>query len=137
LVNLETELSFIESYYHLLKVRYGIAIQLNIHVDPGALHLSIPPLTLQMLFESAFTQNRMNREEPLVVEISTPTPGSLEFKHNTQPKLRTVNEPREEGLENMVNKFRLLGQESVQIKETDNIRVITLPLIVEPEMSVS
>lgn len=135
LVSLETELSFIESYYHLLKVRYSEAIQLNIQVDPEFLNLSIPPLTLQVLFESAFTQNRMNREEPLVVEISTPSPGTLEFKHNTQPKLRRVNEPREEGLENIVNKFRLLGQESVRINETDYMRVITIPLIVEPEMS--
>ena len=135
LVSLETEISFINSYYHLLKVRYGQAIQLKINVGKEALHYSIPPLTLQVLFESAFTQNRMNREEPLLVEISTPTPDSLSFKHNTQPKLLTIGEPREEGIENITNKFRLLGQQSVHIEEASAMRTITLPLILQPENS--
>jgi hypothetical protein len=135
LVSLETEISFINSYYHLLKVRYGQAIQLKINVSSEALHYSIPPLTLQVLFESAFTQNRMNQKEPLLVEISTPTPDSLSFKHNTQPKLLSIGEPREEGIENITNKFRLLGQQSVQIEEADSMRTITLPLILQPENS--
>jgi len=135
LVNLETELSFIESYFHLLEVRYCSAIQLKVNVDPGLMKASIPPLTLQVLFESAFTQNQMSREEPLNIEISNLDSSSLTFKHNTQPKMRSVNEPREEGIENIVNKFRLLGQDSVQIEETREMRLITIPLILETEMS--
>jgi len=135
LVSLETEISFINSYYHLLKVRYGQAIELKTNISREALHYSIPPLTLQVMFESAFTQNRMNRDEPLRVEISTPAPDRLSFKHNTQPKMLTIGETREEGLENITNKFRLLGQQSVQIEEHNAIRTITIPLILQPENS--
>jgi hypothetical protein len=64
-----------------------------------------------------------------------PEPSSLQFRHNIQPKLRSVNETREEGIDNIVNKFRLLGQDSVQIEETQKTRIITIPLILENEMS--
>jgi len=135
LVTLDTELSFIESYFHLLEVRYSSAIQLNVNVERKLRKSTIPPLTLQVLFESAFTQNRMSREEPLIIEISCQLPSSLQFRHNIQSKLRPVNETREEGIDNIVNKFRLLGQDSVQIEETQETRTITIPLILENEMS--
>ena len=49
--------------------------------------------------------------------------------------MRAVNEPREEGIDNIVNKFRLLGQDTVQIDESKVERIITIPLIHEAEMS--
>jgi two-component system LytT family sensor kinase len=134
LVTLETELQFVQSYFYLLKARYGDGLQLSVNVSDAASKNLLPPLSLQVLIENAFTQNSMSKSSPLCIAIATPNETSLLVHNNLQPK-RVTEETHdmEAELDHLVNKFQLLNQTPVLIKETGGERSIRLPLIVKQE----
>jgi two-component system, LytTR family, sensor kinase len=135
LVTLQTELQFIDSYYYLLKVRYGDGVFLETDVPAKYRQERIPPLTLQMLFENAFSLNTVSKEQPLTIEIRSHEDGWLEVRNNIQLKVGSGQAAVNEGLENIVNKFRLLCQQTVTIEDNNAHRVIRLPLLPKEEMS--
>ncbi len=128
LVSLSTELKFIHSYYHLLKTRYGNGIELKLNIDNKAENYLLPPLTLQLLVENAVKHNNVLKESPLVIEISNREDGWLVVKNNLQKKTITVDSSKI-GLNNIKEKFRLLEQPDVVIKETATEFIVMLPLI--------
>jgi sensor histidine kinase YesM len=127
LVELQTELSFIRSYYFLLKERYADGLQLSIDIKREHLKGRVPPLTLQMIFENVLALNTISKNDPLYIELKT-VDGELIIKNEIQPKLNCVD-CCEEGLENIANKYRLLGQKEVVIEESSSERTIRLPLM--------
>ena len=134
LVSLQAELQFVESYFYLLKARYGEGLQLSVRVSDAATKNLLPPLSLQVLIENAFTQNSMSKASPLCIAIDTPTDTTLIVHNNVQPKLVTEEiHDMEAELDHLVNKFQLLNQSPVLIKETGGERSIRLPLIVKEE----
>lgn len=131
LVTLRTELSFIHSYYFLLKARYADGLQLRIDVPEDCQDMLIPPLTLQMIFESALNQNIISKNEPLQLEIFFDN-GLLKIRNNIRPKI-SREEDLKEGLTNIANKFRLLCQQEIIIEESLLSRSIQLPLLLNSE----
>ncbi|HET7897908.1 MAG TPA: histidine kinase, partial [Flavisolibacter sp.] len=105
LVPLHTELRFIESYIHLLDRRFGQSLQVNVNIRDEDRNKLIPPLSLQVLIENAFTQNSMSKTEPLVIDICTD--GSrLLVCNNRKPKTISNVIDFEAGLDNLVTKYR-------------------------------
>jgi len=135
LVELDTELRFIASYYYLLRVRYGDGIVLTTDVNDAQRNLMIPPLTLQILFENAFNLNSISKDQPLRISIRSLDGGWLEIKNNIQAKLGSEAQGNMEGLDNIINKFRLLCQQTVRIEDSTTHHVVRLPLIKKEEMS--
>lgn len=134
LVPLKTELAFISSYYHLLKARYGEGIELTIDVPELEQELLIPPLTLQIIFENTLSQNSISKSQPLEIYICFCNHNWLEIKNNNQARIST-NGTSEKGLENISNKFVLLGQPSLNITSNSKERIIRLPLIPVTQMN--
>jgi hypothetical protein len=128
LVSLSTELKFIQSYYHLLKTRYGNGIEMKLNIENNPEDYLLPPLTLQLLVENAVKHNNVLKEKPLVIEISTPEKCRLVIKNNLQKKTISVDSSKI-GLNNIKEKFRLLEQPDVVIKETAAEFIVILPLI--------
>ncbi len=128
LVTLSTELKFIHSYYHLLKTRYGNGIELILNIDNKAENCLLPPLTLQLLVENAVKHNNVLKEYPLVIDIRNREDGWLVVKNNLQKKTITIDSSKI-GLNNIKEKFRLLEQPDVIIKETTTEFIVMLPLI--------
>lgn len=135
LVSLETELSFIRSYYFLLKARHEEGLQLDINVPEKFRSRLIPPLTLQMIVENTMNQNSWSRSNPLIISIST-VHEWLEIKNNVQPKFNS-GESFCEVMENISNKFRLLCQKEIILEEHEKERLIQLPMIPEKLISVA
>lgn len=130
LIPLDTELHFLDSYSYLLKVRYGDGIHINRHITATQRRLSIPPLTLQLLVENTFTTNTISKDSPLVITISSLGERWMQIQHNVQPKVRIgIHEAESVGLENVVNKYRLLSGQAVSIRLTEKQRIIHIPLI--------
>jgi two-component system, LytTR family, sensor kinase len=127
LVDLQTEISFIKSYYFLLKERYADGLQLSIDVDRVFLKGQLPPLTLQMIFENVLANNTISKNCPLHIEIKA-FGDELIIKNSVQPKLNCVD-CCESGLENIANKYKLLCQKQVVTEEALSERMIRLPLI--------
>jgi LytS/YehU family sensor histidine kinase len=129
LVKLNTELQFIQSYYYILRTRYGEGIQIDMNIEEKHKEMCIPPLTIQILLENAFNLNRISKDKPLIISITSLNDCWLQIKNNVQHKIGEDKELYEEGLENIVNKFKLLCQQTVRIRSTDGHRYIEMPLI--------
>jgi len=131
LVSVATELTFIRSYFFLLKARHGEALHLETDVTGSARDCTIPPLTLQMLFEQILNQNAMSRQNPLRISI-TAEDGMLTVRNNIQPRIKSV-ELYGEVLDNIANKYRLLCQQDIIVEEDEGVRAVKLPLITAKE----
>ncbi|MBC7902123.1 MAG: histidine kinase [Gemmatimonadaceae bacterium] len=133
LVPLETEIQFMQSYYHLLKERYGDALFLEVDVLPEHRTLLIPPLTIQMLVENALNCNTISKLTPLRLGIVSTADGHLKITNNMQLKIGVSEDASRECFDNIANKFRLLGQSPIAISEETSHRVVELPLIHETQ----
>ncbi|HEU4902865.1 MAG TPA: histidine kinase [Flavisolibacter sp.] len=128
LVPLQTELGFIQSYYHLLKTRFGAAIQVRVAIPQQVADSLLPPLTLQMLVENAVKHNNVSKEAPLTISITGTGEGWLSVKNNLQPKQGLVDSTGI-GLNNIREKYRLLGLPDVQLLADGREFTVLLPLV--------
>ncbi|WP_460674466.1 sensor histidine kinase [Larkinella ripae] len=129
LTSLENELDFIQSYYHLLKMRYGAGVLLTIDVPGDFLPRQLPPLTLQLLVENAVKHNRVQATNPLQIRIELTPDGWLRVRNNVQRKTTKVLS-NQVGLNNIAAKYRLLDESEPRITEQDGFFIVTLPLLI-------
>ena len=132
LVTLASELQFTRSYFYLLKERHGEGLDIEINVEDDFLETQLPPLTLQILLESAFNMNAISKEQPLKIELSITESGWLQIKNNVQRKI-SDNLADRAGIQNLSKKFRLLCNKYIVVKDTGTFQVITVPLITAKE----
>ena len=128
LTSLSTEIAFINSYFHLLKTRYGQGIELDVTVATDCLERRLPPLTLQMLVENAVKHNVILASKPLSIDIATTPNQHLIVRNNLQRKTTRVASNKV-GLANITAKYRLLAQSDVVIQEDTEHFTVVLPLL--------
>lgn len=133
LVTLQTEIDFISSYIYLLKARYSHALEMEISIGEEERQRHLPPLTLQVIIENAISQNAFSRTAPLRIYLESENETDLVIRNNVQPKIITEPVDYESGLDNLVNKYRLLNHASLTIEEGASERIIRLPLITKNE----
>lgn len=129
LVQLDKEIGFIESYYTLLKARFGDGIEMHINVQEKDRNCLLPPLSLQVVLENAFSQNIIQKTSPLKISIRSNNKGAIIVQNNIQRKAVTDAFDYEAGLDNLVSKYRLLNQGELVITDSAAERIIELPLI--------
>jgi two-component system, LytTR family, sensor kinase len=134
LVSLNEELAFLRAYTFVLRARYGESLQLEAPCTDCS-DWQLPPLTLQMLLETMLQQNSLTREQPLRISISRinnllVVRNSLHSRQG--PDTATVTD----GLENIMEKFRLIGKQEVRITDSDGERLMELPLLPKEEVLV-
>ncbi len=128
LTTLESELQFIDAYFHLLQTRFGHGIVLEKEIPIGQLSYLIPPLTLQLLVENAVKHNVILGHQPLKIRIYTDESNNLFVINNLQKKTQSIASDKT-GLVNIASKYRLLGQPHVIIHQSADIFRVTVPLI--------
>jgi sensor histidine kinase YesM len=128
LTTLRNELSFIHSFLHLLKTRFGSGLEEEIVVDDKFLNYQLPPLTLQMLVENAVKHNVIATAKPLKLCIHTTEEGKLVVKNNLQKKTQQVPSGKV-GLANIISRYKLLKQPDVMVNETEDEFIVSVPLI--------
>ncbi|MFN8251103.1 MAG: histidine kinase [Ferruginibacter sp.] len=127
----ESEISFIRSYYQLLQTRHGEAVQVNIDIDKRYNPYLLPSLTLQLLVENVVKHNVLSKNKPLVIDIFTTAGNKLVVNNNLQR--RTIKAPSNKvGLDNIRAKYELLKQPGFQVMEDDKNFTVVLPLIWKP-----
>jgi two-component system, LytTR family, sensor kinase len=125
---LEKELKFIESYYRLLKTRYGSGLQLSMDIDKRYYSYLLPSLSLQLLVENAVKHNIVSKLQPLVIEIFTAAGNKLVVNNNLQRKALNKHSTRI-GLNNIQMKYNLMRQEGFQVIEGESNFMVVLPLV--------
>jgi two-component system, LytTR family, sensor kinase len=137
LVTLGTEFNFIESYFYLLKARHCDGIHLHLDADLELDEYLIPPLTLQMIIESAINQNTLCKENPLNIHIAA-VKKCLVITNSIQPKIN-MNDAPDLALENISNKMKLLCQRDISIETKLDCceRIIKIPLIAQKDLALA
>ena len=128
LTTLSDELDFIRAYFHLLQMRFGRSIELDVTIDERYYPFLLPPLTLQLLVENAVKHNTALPTRPLLIRIYSDEANNLFVLNNLQKKANVLSS-NQTGLQNIATKYRLLKQGDVVVKQTDDCFQVLVPLI--------
>ncbi|GAB3178089.1 sensor histidine kinase [Telluribacter humicola] len=134
LVPLSEEVEFIQSFGHLLQVRYPAGLVMDISIDATQKSLFIPPLTLQMLVENAVRYNVILPEQPLHIRIYTTPDQRLSVANSLQRKPLRV-ETTGAGLTNLTIRYGLLNEGELIIEEQPDWFVVSMPLVTESRLA--
>lgn len=134
LVPVADELRFSQSYLYLIRERFGQAIEATVKVEDGVQSRKMPPLSMQVVLENIIYTNAIRKKDPLKISISCNGNTELLVTHTLHEKTIVQNLDLDEGLDNLLNKYRLLHPAGIQIKESVNERTIVLPLLNEKDV---
>jgi two-component sensor histidine kinase len=126
-IDLKEELDVLRAYAFLLKTRFGDNLDITIDVPPEKMQRKIIPLSLQILMENAIKHNIVSSEKPLKINVFAVN-GRLVVSNNLQKK-NQVNESTGIGLENIRNRYKLLGEKKVEVTENGENFTVSIPLI--------
>ena len=124
---LKDELEVLHAYTFLLKTRFDKNLQVRIDIPADKMNRKIVPLSLQLLMENAIKHNIVSSEKPLQINIFTQN-GNLVMSNNLQIK-NQENESTGIGLENIRNRYKLLGDAPVVVTENETDFTVSIPLI--------
>ncbi|GAB5524732.1 MAG: hypothetical protein Roseis2KO_26040 [Roseivirga sp.] len=128
LVSLKTELTFLNSYVFLQKIRFDDKLTVDISVE-GFEERLLPPIALQMLLENAIKHNTIAEEEPLTVQIYIEDESYIVVKNNLQKKRIPLEASSGMGLENIKSRYEFLSKSAVEVTETADEFIVKLPLL--------
>lgn len=127
-VSLEDELKFVDMYFHLIKIRHGETILLDINIDEADKTKGIPPVTLQLLIENAIKHNISTIKQPLRLLIKSGGDGTIMVQNNLQP-INIDYKSTGMGLKNIKERYHLLQGKIPEIISTENSFEVKLPLL--------
>ncbi len=127
-VSLDAELRFVETYFHLIKIRHGETIHLTVDVQEADRRKGIPPVTLQLLLENAIKHNMSTLKKPLYLSIVSEDNGRIMVKNNLQ-RININYKSTGMGLKNIKERYLLLEGKTPEIAETPASFEVVLPLL--------
>ncbi|NLR80584.1 sensor histidine kinase [Chitinophaga eiseniae] len=129
-VSLEEELKFIHAYLFLVNTRFGMAFNIHIDIPAEDATKQVAPMSLLVVLENIIYRNAFSRTNPIFVWMYTQKGQQLVIENTLQPKVFAGDHvDYEEGLDELVNKYRLLGPPEIVIQETGIRRLLVIPLI--------
>ncbi len=128
LVRLSEELELLQSYYALVRLRFGNSIELRIESSVHAEGYTIVPLALQLLLENAVKHNELSAERPLTVELRIDT-DAVTMSNPRRPKRVMKNNAHSgAGLQNLNERVQLTSRQRIAIVETAERFVVRIPV---------
>lgn len=128
-VELKDELKLFKSYLFLMQIRFGDNLRIHWNVPDEQTHFGIIPLTSQMLLENAVKHNIISKDKPLNIYIELDENETLVFKNDLQKKKNCEAASTKTGLQNIVNRYKFVADETIDIIETATDFVVKIPLI--------
>jgi len=125
-VTLQEELAFLDRYLALLKQRFGEGIQVRIADEVSRCEGSLPPAALQMLIENAIKHNEHTQARPLIIDV---TSDGQRISVSNRKQLITTAESTHVGQHNIKERYRLLTNEKVLVKDDAENYCVTIPII--------
>ena len=126
-IPLQDELDVLRAYGFLLKTRFGDNLDIDIDVPEEKLQQRIVPLSLQLLMENAIKHNIVSAAKPLKISVFAENDHLL-VSNNLQIKNQMI-ESTGIGLENIRNRYKLLGDGEVKVVESGESFTVSIPLI--------
>jgi len=127
LVDLTTELKFVESYVFLQKIRFESNLDVQIQVNPQ--NFKVIPLSVQMLVENAIKHNEISDRKPLQIRIFSTDDNCLIVENQLQKK--SGSEGSGSGIQNIRERYEFFTNKKVVIFESLDRYLISIPLLTE------
>lgn len=127
LVDLKTELDFLDAYLFLLNIRFMDKIQVGINISPEQTAYLILPLALQLLIENAIKHNSMSKKNPLYINIFVDNNRFLNVVNNLQERGSYIVSTGV-GLKNIELRYSLLEMPAPEFIKTDSSFIAKIPL---------
>ncbi|WP_258101996.1 sensor histidine kinase [Marinoscillum pacificum] len=128
LVTLNEELQFVKDYLYLLKIRFPENLNVDFSIPEKCLKMHIAPLTLQMLIENSIKHNVISKAHPLSVDVYI-TDGCIVVRNNLKLK-QVLDKSTKTGLDNIRKRYEYLSDSTIEVIETSNSFIVSVPLIV-------
>lgn len=125
LVTLQDEIVFANSYFTLVKIRFGSGVRFEIDI-PKETNKLLAPISLQLLLENAVKHNEFSEKEPLYIHLTLDN-GSVRCTNNIRSK--QVNGSSKIGLRNLTERYRLLTGKEVVVEHTKADFTVKLPYL--------
>lgn len=119
-VTLEEEMTFLDDYVYLNKVRFRDNLQIIKKISSEAYRQLVALLSLQMLVENAIKHNIVAKERPLHIRIIQEEGRYLSVVNNVEAKM-IFELSTKVGLKNIANRYKLLSDEQFEIKKEADI----------------
>jgi tetratricopeptide (TPR) repeat protein len=129
LVKLNDEIDFINSYMFLISIRFNDDVKLLIDIEKEKLDYYLPLLSLQLLVENAIKHNIISNKKPLLITLKSVN-SSVMVENNLQKKSSIENSTKI-GLQNIINRYKLICNETVDIQQSSSHFSVKLPLLKE------
>ena len=127
LVDLATELKFVESYVFLQKIRFESNLDVQIQVNPK--NFKVIPLSVQMLVENAIKHNEISNRKPLQIKIFSTDDNCLIVENQLQKK--SGSEGSGSGIQNIRERYEFFTNKKVVIFESLDRYLISIPLLTD------
>jgi two-component system, LytTR family, sensor kinase len=126
-VTLQDELTFLNSYLYLQKIRFDKALQSQIEINYNCMDYYLPPLSLQLLVENSIKHNEISEEKPLKIKISGE---GMELKvvNNYQP-LEGASRCGGIGIKNLIERYSHYTDIIPEFKIENNEYIARIPLL--------
>lgn len=127
LISVEEELNFAKLYVSLLKMRFEEALIVNFTINDTENEYKIVPLSLQLLLENAIKHNIISDQKPLQIDIFRQN--DYLVIQNTFQKKQTFDKSSGIGLQNIVQRYKIVTNDHVEILQDNKLYTVKLPLI--------
>lgn len=134
LITIDEELKFAKLYMSLINMRFEDSIVFTVPDAVSNPDAKVVPLSLQLLLENAVKHNQVTPERKLHITIFEQD-GNLIIKNNVQPK-KVVKESSGVGLQNIRQRYALLTDKPVSIKETALEFQVAIPMLTKTAMTI-
>jgi hypothetical protein len=127
LVTLGEELDFLKAFFYMMEIRFANKLVFKVNVPDGQRDLKLPVLSLLPLIDNVVVHNTIDSEHKMDVTICLSPQLELSVSNPVFPKL-TEPDTNGTGLKNLENRFLLLMNKQIRVKN-DGIRyTVYLPL---------
>lgn len=128
LVDLNTELVFLDAYIFLLNIRFVDKLHVNINIPDATRNWQVIPLAMQLLIENAIKHNIMSKSNPLTIDIFVDKHNFLNIVNNLQERPSQIVSTGV-GLKNIQNRYLLLNNTEPVFEKTETHFIAKVPLV--------
>ncbi len=126
-VSLADELSFFDTYWQLLNIRFKDMMFVDIRVEPNLQSKKMIPLTLQLLIENAIKHNVVSTHQPLQIQIYTE--GDVLVVSNPIQKKESLDYSSGLGLKIISNRYAFMSDKQFEVLDDEKTFTIKIPLL--------
>jgi LytS/YehU family sensor histidine kinase len=128
IVPLKDELAFLNSYIYLLRTRFKENLLIENKISEQTETIMVVPAALQMLIENVMKHNAATRTQPLTIVLEKQE-NYIVVTNTLQKKKVLEEESTKIGLQNIVNRYKLLSDLPVRIEKTPTLFIVKIPVL--------